>query len=149
MDLEFIVKGALSIKKDVEQMAKKVEKQFEKVGLLIGAEAKKRAPVGVSGLLRARITHEVIKDGLFSMKTRVYDPVNTQSGYNYPLAVEYGTKPHWLPWEGSENTWQLWAKRKGIPAGVLRYAIAMKGTKAHPFLHPAADEVLKSFKWEL
>jgi hypothetical protein len=149
MDLEIIVEGVLSIKKDVEQMAQNVEKQFTKVGLQISAEAKKRAPVGVSGLLRSRITYEVIKSGPFSMYTRVYDPANTQSGFNYPSAVEYGTKPHWLPWHGGENTWQLWAERKGIPAGALQRAIAIRGTKAHPFLHPAADTVLKSFKWEL
>lgn len=148
-EVTLMINGALHIKKDIEKMSANVEKQYHKVGLLIVAEAKKRAPVGVSGLLRSRISYQVIQSGPFAMQTIVQATAKTKTGYNYPKAVEFGTPPHWIPWSGSENTWQLWAKRKGIPAGALRYAIAMRGTKKHPFLHPAGDAVLKDFKWEL
>jgi HK97 gp10 family phage protein len=56
------------------------------------------------------------------------------SAAEYSSAVEFGTRPHWT----GINNIRGWAERHGIPPAVLQRHIALKGTKAHPFMGPAA-----------
>lgn len=49
----------------------------------------------------------------------------------YAVFTHEGTRPHWPPIQALEK----WAKRHGIPSPFLvARAIALHGTKAHPFL---------------
>jgi hypothetical protein len=59
----------------------------------------------------------------------------------YADAVETGSKPHWIPLSAIEQGQPLgdWAKLKGVPAEALRFSIARKGTKAHPYIKPTYD----------
>lgn len=63
----------------------------------------------------------------------------------YAKYVEYGTHAHTPPLESIK----LWAKRRGLPdkaAGAIWNHIRHYGTKPHPFLEPAADEVRPKFQ---
>lgn len=50
--------------------------------------------------------------------------------------VEFGTRPHWPP----PGSLAGWAKRHGMTDYQARRSVAMKGTKAQPFMQPAAEE---------
>ena len=54
----------------------------------------------------------------------------------YAIFVEKGTRPHFPPVSALEG----WAQRHGIPAFLVARAISRRGTKAQPFMKPAADE---------
>ena len=63
----------------------------------------------------------------------------------YAVYVEKGTRAHTPPLESIK----LWAERRGLPdnaAGAIWNHIRRKGTKKHPFLEPAADEVRPKFQ---
>lgn len=53
--------------------------------------------------------------------------------------VEFGTKPGYFPNIGNITPW---AERHGISPGALATSIKMRGTMPHPFLQPAADDVV-------
>jgi HK97 gp10 family phage protein len=55
---------------------------------------------------------------------------------HYGPYVEFGTRPH-MPPKGALSGW---ASRHGTTDYAVRSAIARKGTKARPFLGPAAQE---------
>lgn len=61
------------------------------------------------------------------------------AGAKHSIFIEEGTRPHWAP----IAPLQAWAGRKLGDSG-LGYAvqakIAMKGTKAQPFMQPAVDK---------
>lgn len=54
----------------------------------------------------------------------------------YGEALEFGSKPHTPP-KGSLSGW---ARRKGLDENEIMHKISIAGTKAHPFMKPAADE---------
>ena len=56
----------------------------------------------------------------------------------YGPYVEFGTKPHFPPPAALEG----WARRHGISGGgyVVARKIAIKGTKAQPYMTPAAED---------
>lgn len=58
------------------------------------------------------------------------------SNLDYAEPVEMGTRPHYPPLGALEG----WAKRHGMNARALQHSIGMRGTKAQPYLGPAADE---------
>jgi hypothetical protein len=55
----------------------------------------------------------------------------------YAAPVEYGSKPHWAPIEPLK----AWAELKGMNPYALRWSIAQKGTKPHPYIEPTAKEM--------
>lgn len=82
------------------------------------------APKGLTGNLRKqwKVTLERFKGTMES---------TAESGdYNYALAIEYGTRPHWV----SIAKIKPWAEKKGINPWALQKSIATKGTKAQPFV---------------
>lgn len=54
---------------------------------------------------------------------------------NYAEFVEFGTRAHWPP----PGAMSGWARRHGMTDYAARRAIARKGTKARPFMGPAAE----------
>ena len=55
---------------------------------------------------------------------------------DYAEHVEFGTRPHWPP----PGAMSGWARRHGMSDYQARRSVAMKGTKAQPFMQSAADE---------
>ena len=96
--------------------------------------AKYKSPVD-TGRLRSSIGYEVSISA-----TSAYATAGPTVKYAPP--VEYGSRPHWPP----SGALQPWARRHGFPMGargdwLLRSIIAKRGTKPHPFLAPASEEV--------
>lgn len=88
---------------------------------------KEKAPVD-TGRLRSSIFSQV-QERRASIGPTVY----------YAAYVEFGTRPHWPP----RGALQPWARRHGFPPGnrgdfLVRRIIALRGTKPHPFMAPAA-----------
>jgi HK97 gp10 family phage protein len=80
-----------------------------------------------------------IRQGVRGLKAEVV------AGSKYASFVEYGTRPHFPPVAALEP----WAALKLGSAG-LAYAVARKiairGTKAQPFMRPAVDESLSKIR---
>lgn len=55
---------------------------------------------------------------------------------HYGPYVEFGTRPHWPP----VSALSPWAERHGMNPYAVQRAIAARGTKAQPYLGPAAEE---------
>lgn len=98
--------------------------------------AKYKAPVGMSGLLKARINLSPLTFGAteYTLSDGVY----------YGIYVEFGTRPHWAPIEPLKD----WARRvlgDEDAAYPVQKKIAKKGTPFQPFFRPAVFEV--NFIW--
>jgi HK97 gp10 family phage protein len=89
----------------------------------MGAEVARRKAPKDTGKLRASI--KAVRKGLRSVVT---------VGVPYGAFVEFGTRPHFPPVSALAG----WAKRKGMQPILAAMAIAKHGTKAQPFLRPAA-----------
>lgn len=106
--------------------------------LIVEQKEKEKAPVDTGRLRSSIIT--------------VVQPLKAMVGPTvyYAPYVEYGTRPHWPP----QGALQPWASRHGFPAGSLgdflvRRAIAKRGTRAHPFMRPAAKASLPLIQMEV
>lgn len=102
-----------------------VKRFLDRGALVIQSGARKKAPVD-TGRLRNSIGVEVP-----SMRERRIGP-----NVDYGEWVETGTRPHWPP-PGALATW---ARRHGMSEYAVRRKIGLYGTKAQPFMQPAADE---------
>lgn len=102
---------------------------LNRAAFVVEAEMKQAAPVD-TGRLRTSITTNVEQ-----LRATIGPTVH------YAPYVEFGTRPHWPP----PGALQPWASRHGFPAGakgdaIVRWIISRRGTKAHPFLRPAAQK---------
>lgn len=109
--------------------------------MMVGDEAKRRAPVGVSGALRSSIGGKVT----YAMGTDVRGVVG--SALPYAAAVEKGSRPHYPPVANIA----YWVDRKlGLRDAMEIYGTALaiarkigaRGTKARPFLFPALEKMM-------
>ena len=119
--------------------AKAVADEVRRTAHLIERDAKREAPVGVSGDLRRRINTEFSDGGLVA---EVH--AGLPGGVGYAAAVELGTKPHFPP----VAPLALWAKRvlgDERLGFVIARAIAERGTRAQPFLVPAYWTHIRDF----
>ena len=128
-----------------EQLAAKLrDPQFVKgplrnflanAGAVAELAMKERAPVD-TGRLRASVV-------TIQSLTRV----SVGPTVSYAPFVEFGTRPHWPP----RGALQPWARRHGFPAGplgdfIVRRAIALRGTKAQPFVVPGIQKALPQIR---
>ena len=97
--------------------------------LRIKGEATKNAPFGTTADLRNKWD---IKIGRFegSLSSGA-----SQKGFNYGMAVENGTRPHYV----SASAISLWASRRGLNPYAVAKSISKKGTKANPFFKKSVD----------
>ncbi len=82
-----------------------------------------------------------------SIKERDPEHIAIVSEAKHSLFVERGTRPHFPPFAPIER----WALRHGLPPGAVWRSIGLRGTKAHPFMQPAAragDRVFKRWAEE-
>jgi HK97 gp10 family phage protein len=107
---------------------------LNKSALAIKTRAKANVPVAF-GKLKGGLSHTVEDD----VRGIVW------SKKNYGIFVELGTRPHWAPIEPLKR----WAQLK-LGNASLGYAvqkkIAMKGTKAQPFMQPAVIESMQDIR---
>lgn len=98
-------------------------------------EAKRNAPEDL-GTLRNDITHTIIEK-----KDRIEGRI--LSAATYSAFVEYGTRPHFPPPKALAG----WAARHGMAGAEYQIArkIAMRGTRAQPFMLPAFMKVKRKF----
>lgn len=149
-----IVLKAPLLKRAFNELTKDFENNLNRLGFTIVREAKKKAPV-YRGMLRNRIIHEVKKGKQpFDVQLRVMVPVKSEGGFYYAKAVEFGTRPHRPPIAPIKR-W-VWLKRRGLGvtekevnsvAWAIVEKIARVGTRKHPFLRPAAEQALKTWRW--
>lgn len=113
------------IKKLGEPRAEAPMNRFlDRGALVIQREGRSNAPVD-TGRLRNSIAVEAP-----SNRSRKIGP-----GVDYGEYVETGTRPHWPP----KGALAGWAKRHGLAEYPVRRAIGLRGTKAQPYMQPAAD----------
>lgn len=98
---------------------------LDRGAIYIQGQARKEAPVD-TGRLRNSIGTESP-----STRSRSIGP-----NVEYGEYVETGTRPHWAP----PGALAGWAARHGMTEYEARRSIAMTGTKAQPYMQPAADD---------
>lgn len=95
----------------------------------------RRVAVFMAGAAKSLVR---VNTGELRSKIRVVEgrlgQISVLSEAKYSAYVERGTRPHTPPFSPIER----WARRKGLPAGTIWHAIRVKGTRAHPFMGPAA-----------
>lgn len=117
------------------QVAEKyVGQAIQRALLRVMGAAKKEAPMGVTGFLA----------GKWNIKMERFTG-SLVSGSEHAVYVHNGTKPHWAPIDPLAK----WAKRKGLNPYAVRNSIAMKGTRANPFLRRAVDQEVENIDKEL
>jgi HK97 gp10 family phage protein len=116
---------------------KHINKAINRSLIRIQDQAKKNAPSGDTQQLRQNWK---IFMGRFAGSL---ESGAKNRGYSYGLAVEFGTKPHYMPVKNNPM-FQLWATRRGLNPYAVARSIAKKGTKAKPFFQPAIDSQQKN-----
>jgi HK97 gp10 family phage protein len=111
---------------------KHINKAINRSLIRIQDQAKKNAPSGDSQQLRQnwKITMGRFAGSLQSGAKN--------GGYSYGLAIEFGTRPHYIPVKNNPM-FQLWATRRGLNPYAVSKSISKKGTKAKPFFQPSID----------
>jgi hypothetical protein len=102
--------------------------------LRVMGSAKREAPMGVTGFL---VNKWSVKMGRFTG--------SLVSDSEHAVYVHNGTKPHWAPIDPLAK----WAQRKGLNPYAVRNSIAMKGTRANPFLRRAVDKEVENIDNEM
>lgn len=111
---------------------KHINKAINRSLIKIQDQAKKNAPSGDTQQLRQ---NWILKMGRFAGSL---ESGAKNKGYQYGLAVEFGTRPHYMPVKNNPM-FQLWATRRGLNPYMVARSIARKGTKAKPFFQPAIE----------
>lgn len=137
-DITFQVEGLEGILRRSDNkhlLSDPLRNAFEKIGFTVAGRAKELAPVD-RGQLRAGIGHTVDPD-----MPPQWVEVGTRN-LPYARVIHEGRRPgSWPPYEPIA----AWVRRKGLMGGdgqpldpfVVQRAIAIKGTKARPFLTDA------------
>ena len=102
-----------------------VTRFLDRGAIFIQGRARVHAPVD-TGALRNSIAVETTGKHERSIGTNK----------EYGIYVEKGTRPHWPPVDAVAP----WAKRHGLEPFLVARAISRKGTKAQPYMQPAATE---------
>ena len=103
---------------------------LKRSALTVEANAKMEAPVD-TGRLRSSVVTNLGRLSANVGPTAYYAPY-----------VEYGTRPHFPP----PTALNPWARRHGWGSWALAFHIAKYGTKAHPFMRPAAQKSIASVR---
>lgn len=102
-----------------------IERFLDRGAIFIQSRARAAAPVD-TGRLRNSIAVDSPDNRHREIGTNV----------DYAPYVEFGTRPHWPP----VGAVAPWARRHGMEPFMVARAISRSGTKAQPFMRPAATE---------
>jgi HK97 gp10 family phage protein len=139
-DVQVQISGLVELDAKVNQMIADMRGEafrgaMRRATALVTESAKRNAPVD-TGRIRASITPELRVSGV-----NVLGVVGTN--VKYAAAVELGSKPHWMPKAPLRQWVSRVLKKRGAELESVTYLIqrkiAMKGTKAKPYLQPAFD----------
>ncbi len=127
------------LNKELDAMKRKLEAKIEVACLAVEGKAKAnlKPRTSTQRLIRS-MSHKVIRRGFDSMG-------RVGTNVEYAVYVEKGTKPHFPPVDALAR----WAKQRGVNPYVIARSISIKGTKPHPFLIPAGEDILRGFDWSL
>ncbi len=117
-----------------EALGKVLRKFLTSVTAYVQRQAASHAPVD-TGRLRGALTQPSAVTVAYSGVYPLWAEIKPLVGYS--AYVEHGTAPHWT---GIGNL-AGWAHRHGINPYAIQRAIAKYGTKAHPFMQPAIDDL--------
>lgn len=123
-----------SIEKYPQLSEKHVNVAINRSLIRIQDQAKQNAPSGETQQLRQ---NWILKMGRF--EGSLTSGANSRGGFQYGVAVEEGTKPHFIPITNNP-TFQLWALRRGLNPYAVSRSVAKKGTKANPFFKKSIDQ---------
>ncbi len=114
---------------DLDRLIGELKGVHERTGELMSrdleANLKKEAPKGMTGLLQAAWTNLRSGPGEYTITSMV----------EYSAYVNDGTRPHIAPKEAIME----WAEFRGLPWYPIWRSIAMRGTKANPFVDRAIE----------
>lgn len=115
-----------ALKKSPKIVSKHINKAIDRSITRIMEEGKINSPSGFGHQLKTNWEKRVS-----TLRGETYPNVN------YAIYVHEGTRPHWTSVKNLEG----WARVKGVNPYAVQRSIAMKGTKANPFLRKAVDSV--------
>lgn len=122
---------AKAFQKAPDDTKRTIDKILDYAELTTVREMRKRASVGVSGELRRKVRGKRTNGG---------QAVDVRSESEYAPHVEYGTRPHWPPYQPGTPLYD-WANAKGIAPFAVALGISRKGTKAQHFVRDTFNEV--------
>lgn len=126
-----------AVKDAPEIVGSQIAKAIAKSILEVQREAMQRVPVD-TGILRSSF-----RSALSMLKGELFVDAD------YAVYVHEGTRPHWPPF-GAGSALEGWSQRHGIEPFLVARSIAMRGTKAQPFLkeglEASTDNINKHFK---
>lgn len=147
LSVQINVRGAAEILNAIPQVGNYAAEDFiQRAVVFVHRAAKRYAPVD-TGYLRGHINYLMSLRGIASSAE-----VGTE--VEYAPHVEFGTKPHFPPVQALEG----WVRRHKLGAAIagrktsnakldqraaflVARAISKHGTKAHPFMQPAVDDL--------
>lgn len=104
-----------------------VNRFLDRAAFFVQGQARRHAPVD-RGRLRNSIGTESPNDRMRRIGPNTF----------YAEWVETGTRPHWPP----PGALAGWASRHGMSEYAIRRKIGLYGTKAQPYMQPAADDAI-------
>ena len=144
MNITVAVEGIEGIKHYLNGKAARIKEELftlmQDTGLAIKAAARAAAPRGVTGNLRGRI-------GMRASQAKM--GVVVKSAAPHTWLVEHGRSPGRMPpLTVRREGWGItpWAEAKGVDPFLIARAIGRKGTRAQPFITPAAERYLPGFE---
>jgi len=141
--IEIQIKGLDELKKKMKDLSdvavrQQMERTMYRSTEMIKYRARDLVPVD-SGALRKSI-RDIVQVGAKEIKG-IVGPTEP-----YGAPVEFGARPHFPP----VGALKKWAEKRGINPYALAVAISRRGTRPHPFLIPAFEQlknnIIEEFK---
>jgi len=126
-----------------DMMWKKIDRGLDDLADFILERSQQMVPVNESMLKKSGYT-----DKKYLMKHIGYGKEVDGKEIGYAMAVEFGSRPHYLPVKAINEDLTRWAhlvlglnqKDANAAAWAISKKIAAVGTEAQPYLRPAVDE---------
>ncbi len=131
-DMEITIDGLddLLKKLDGNRLVGPVVRHMLGEAVAIGKKTAVESAPSWTGHLRQNIVPDISGESIPSWATLIAKP-------EYSSWLEDGTRPHWPP----PGALTAWADSHNMPEYMVRRAIGLRGTKAHPFMKPATDDI--------
>lgn len=144
MKVSISVTGLKEIQQEVVRMSKRQRENLRKETHATGLDVQRKAKEKLKSMGAwdlGNLANSIMTDMVASGEICEVGPQAPYGPY-----VEYGARPHFPPPDALEG----WAKRHGFEsAWPICKAIAERGLKARPYLHPAYEEIIRGYLMRL